>query len=61
MKWIVSTVESYYEQGQLMRTTGSHIVEADSEDAARKGFRKFPGEKIVGVSLQKEVVKKKNK
>jgi hypothetical protein len=59
MKWIVSTVESYYEHGMLMKTTGSHVVEAESEEAARKGFRKFPGEKVVGVSLQKEIVKKK--
>jgi hypothetical protein len=61
MKYVVNTSERRVENGEVIMTHGSHVVEAGSELEARLSFRKFPGERIESVFKQEEIKKKKNK
>jgi hypothetical protein len=61
MKYVVNTTERRVENGEVIITSGSHVVEAGSEMEARLSFRKFPGERIDSVLKEEEVKKKKNK
>jgi len=61
MKWVINTSERRKEEGQIVITHGSHVVDAVTEHEARLSFRPFPGERIESVFKQEEIVKKKNK
>jgi hypothetical protein len=61
MKFYVNTSERRVENGEVIITTGSHLVEASSELEARILFKKFPNERIESVIKEEEVVKKKVK
>ena len=61
MKFVINTSERRKEDGEIVITHGSHVVEAVTEHEARLSFRPFPGERIESVFKQEEIVKKKNK
>jgi hypothetical protein len=61
MKWVINTSERRREDGEVVITQGSHVIEAASEYEARLSFRAFPGERIESVHKEAEIKKKKNK